>query len=302
MLVYLTKLFSRIPLSILYLKANFIAKVLLRIFPYRKKVIDQNLEKCFPQLSQHDRARIRYQFYQFFSTLLFEGIKQISISPDELRKRIKYSGYEAIDEILESGRSAMLISFHYSNWEWGFVGYSAASKYPLDGIYQPMSNVNFGNMVVESRSRFDARMIPMQETYEHLLNEKSPFVLGLIPDQTPTPQKGFWMEFMGLATPVYRGPENIAKKFDLAVFYVDIDPIKQGYYKADVKLITKDPKSAENGWITEQYMKHLEKKIKTNPAYYLWSHKRWKHTMPSGLPDEQISKNYPPPEGVKIDY
>jgi KDO2-lipid IV(A) lauroyltransferase len=285
-----------------YLKASFISNVLLRIFPYRKKVIDKNLKNCFPQLSHNERIKIRRQFYHFFATLMFEGIKQLSIKPDELRKRIKYSGYEAIDELLDQGRSAMLISFHYSNWEWGFVGYSAASKNPLDGIYQPMSNVDFGNMIVESRSRFGARMIPMEESYEHLQNEKTPYVLGLIPDQTPTPEKGFWMEFLGLATPVYRGPENIAKKFDLAVFYVDIDPIKQGYYKADVKLITLDPRSTENGWITEQYMKHLEAKIKAKPAYYLWSHKRWKHTIPSELPADQISKNYPPPVAVKIDY
>lgn len=302
--VFLIKLLSRIPLSILYLKAAFISKILLRIIPYRKKVIDKNLQATFPHLSKKERKKIRVKFYSFFATLFVEGLKQLTISPSELKKRINYSGYEAIDRLIEEGRSAILISYHYSNWEWGFVGYSVSAKHPLDGIYQPMSNKGFGDMIVASRSRFGATMIPMEETYSHLGNaiDKKPFVLGLIPDQSPIAEKGFWMRFLGRGTPVYRGPENIARKFNLPVFYVDINPSKRGYYTAVVKEITMDPSSTEYGWITEQYMHHLEEKIKARPECYLWSHKRWKHSIPNDLPDHQISSQYPPPKEDKIDY
>lgn len=303
-LVSLVKLISRLPLGILYIKANFLSKVFFRIVPYRRKVIDMNIEMAFPEKTKEERRQIRFSFYSFFSNLFVEGIKQLTISPADLKRRIKYSGYEAIDEHIKNGRSAMLISFHYSNWEWGFVGYSAAAKYPLDGIYQPMKNKGFGDMIVESRSRFGATMIPMEETYVKMQEgiEKKPFVIGLIPDQSPVPFKGFWMEFLGRGTPVFRGPENLAKKFDLPVYYVDINPIKQGYYSAEVKLITENPLDCEDGWITEQYMKHLEKKIRKEPANYLWSHKRWKHSIPVDHPEKQTSKNYPPPKEDKLYY
>jgi KDO2-lipid IV(A) lauroyltransferase len=276
----------------------------LRIFPYRKKVIEKNLQAVFPEMSKKERKIVRKKFYRFFTTLFVEGLKQITIKPENLKKRIHYSGFESIDELINKGQSCMLISYHYSNWEWGFVGYSVAAKHPLDGIYQPMSNEGFGDMIVESRSRFGANMIPMSETYTHLdeAKEKHPFVIGLIPDQTPIAEKGYWMEFLGRGTPVYRGPENLARKYDLPVFYVDIKSIKRGYYEAEVKLITDKPNEMPNGWITEQYMKKLELKIIENPSTYLWSHKRWKHTIPKDLAAKQVSTIFPPPEKDKIAY
>lgn len=303
-LVGFIKLLSRIPLGLLYIVANFISKILFRIIPYRKKVIDMNLEMAFPEKSKKERKKIRNSFYSFFTNVLIEGFKQLTISPEDLKRRMKYSGFEKIDEHIKNGRSVMLISFHYSNWEWGFVGYSAAAEYPLDGIYQPMKSEGFGDMVVESRSRFGATMIPMEDTYEAMQEgiENKPFVIGLIPDQSPVPFKGFWMEFLGRGTPVFRGPENLAKKFNLPVYYVDINPIKQGFYSAEVKLITENPLECESGWISEQYMKHLEDKIKARPANYLWSHKRWKHTIPKDLAEKMISKNFPPPEEDKLHY
>lgn len=303
-LVSIVKLYSRLPLSILYLKADFISLVLMRILPYRKKVIEKNLQAVFPELSNKQRKKIRIKFYRFFATIMVEGLKQLTIKPAKLKNRIRYAGFEAIDELINNRRSCMLISYHYSNWEWGFVGYSIAAEHPLDGIYQTMSNEGFGDMMVESRSRFGARMIPMEETYAYLseANEKHPFAIGLIPDQTPIAEKGYWMEFLGRATPVYRGPENLARKYDLPVFYVDIKSIKRGYYEAEVKLITDKPTEMPTGWITEQYMKKLEEKIKEEPSSYLWSHKRWKHDMPADLPESQISKRYPPPKENKINY
>ena len=303
-IIFLVKLFSRIPFFLLYIKADFISKVLLRIFPYRKKVIDKNILSAFPEKSKKERKEIRHKFYSFFADFVFEGIKQLTISPDELRKRMEYSGFEAIDDLIRSGKSAIVITYHYSDFEWAFVGYSAAAEFPLNGIYQPMSNEGFGNLVVESRSRFGARMIPMQETYD-FMNENinsNAFALGLIPDQSPIPHKGYWMEFLGRATPVYRGPENLARKFNLPVYTIDVRPVKQGYYSAKVELLTDSPNNCENGWITEEFMKRLEAKIKERPEQYLWSHKRWKHAMPSDLPENQISKNYPPPANAKIDY
>lgn len=302
--VFLTKLVSKTPLSILYLVSDLVSKVILKIVPYRKSVIDKNLEVAFPDRSLKERKRIRRRFYSFFSDLMVEGLKQVSISPEELRKRMKYNGYEAIDKMIAQGKSVLIINFHYSSWEWAFVGYSTQAKHPMNGIYQPMSNKAFGDMVVESRSRFGATLIPMNDTYNYLNDnyEKNAFALGLFPDQTPTARKGYWMDFFGRGTPVYRGPENLAKKFDLPVFIIDIDHKRQGYCEANIELLTDTPNEHENGWITEEFMKKLEAKIKITPEKYLWSHKRWKHTIPNDLPENQISKRYPPPKEDKIDY
>jgi KDO2-lipid IV(A) lauroyltransferase len=53
--------------------------------------------------------------------------------------------------------------------------------------------------------------------------------------------------------------------------------VKRGYYTLELVLLTEDPASMPQGEITRLYAHHLEETIKLEPAYWLWSHKRWKH-------------------------
>jgi KDO2-lipid IV(A) lauroyltransferase len=61
------------------------------------------------------------------------------------------------------------------------------------------------------------------------------------------------------------------------VIYVDIRKVKRGFYELELVTLTDNPDSLPDGEITRLYVQHLEKSILTEPAYWLWSHKRWKH-------------------------
>ena len=54
-----------------------------------------------------------------------------------------------------------------------------------------------------------------------------------------------------------------------------------------------EPKELKQGEITEIHTKRLEQIIQEKPELWVWSHKRWKHKRPEGLPSEQISTRYP---------
>ena len=40
--------------------------------------------------------------------------------------------------------------------------------------------------------------------------------------------------------------------------------------------MTETPKETKEGEITEMFARRLEQTIRREPAYWLWSHKRWK--------------------------
>ena len=64
-------------------------------------------------------------------------------------------------------------------------------------------------------------------------------------------------------------PEKTAKLLNAEVYYTDIQNMQKGYYKVNlIKLYSHN--------ITKEYTELLEKTIKQNPQYWLWSHKRWK--------------------------
>ena len=63
-----------------------------------------------------------------------------------------------------------------------------------------------------------------------------------------------------------------------AVFYVEMSRPKRGYYTATYKLITHEPNTLPADDITRRFFCLLEETIRQEPAFYLWSHNRWKRT------------------------
>ena len=108
--------------------------------------------------------------------------------------------------------------------------------------------------------------------------EKGRRIYGLIADQTPRlAANNYFTPFMGREVPVFVGGEVLAKKLDLNMAYAKVEKVKRGYYEIEIVEISDDVTSLDNFKASEIYIKMLEKQIRKNPEYYLWTHKRWKH-------------------------
>jgi len=82
---------------------------------------------------------------------------------------------------------------------------------------------------------------------------------------------------MGVEVPIINGPEIIARKLNLPVLYFHTERIRRGFYRSTFILLEEKPKEAELNQITDRFILELEKQIRKNPAYYFWTHKRFKH-------------------------
>ena len=74
------------------------------------------------------------------------------------------------------------------------------------------------------------------------------------------------------------GTERLARQTGHAVFYMDVRRLRRGYYEAEFKLITREPKQMAEFEITDRYFEMLEESIRRAPECYLWTHNRWKRT------------------------
>src|SRR3989344_4717381 len=84
-------------------------------------------------------------------------------------------------------------------------------------------------------------------------------------------------------TAVLFGAEQLANTYDQAVVFYLPKRIKRGYYEVELTLLTEEPRLLEWGVLTEQHARLLEQRIQQEPHYWLWSHKRWKRTIPENL-------------------
>lgn len=276
-------LLSLLPMRVLYVISGGLYLLLYRIVGYRRKVVKKNLTGSFPEKSEEKLRKIEQGFYHFFCDYLVETVKLMTISQEEMKRRIKFRGAELIDEIIGSGQSVTLYVGHYCNWEW-------ASSIPLwinpstwgGQVYHPLENKVFDKLFLTIRERMGAHCIAMQDTLREVMKHKcenQPIVMGYISDQKPLwVNIHHWVNFLHHDTPVLTGTERIARKMNHAVLYVDIQRVRRGYYEAEFKCITREPQKLKEFELTDIYFEMLEKSIRRAPEFWLWSHNRWSRT------------------------
>lgn len=269
---------SLFPLTILYFFSDILYLILFYIIKYRRKVVAENLKNAFPEKSKEDIIKIEKKFYRYLGDLIFETIKLITISEDEIKKRFVIINLEEITKYLDNGKSVIAVSGHYGNWEMGPLAVALAIKNKIIVVYKPLSNKRFDHLINTIRSRFGTIMVPMKQTFRKIVEYKDQaHVLVLVGDQTPTREESnFFISFLNQATAIFLGVEKIAIKTNSPVVYFNIRSIRRGYYECSVKLLVENPEQTKEYEITEAHTQELEKIIHSEPEYWLWSHKRWK--------------------------
>ena len=207
------------------------------------------------------------------------------MSAEELQKRMVFEGLETVYADMEKNNQTFCFAYlgHYCNWEWvSTLPLWTKDKLGCAQIYHPLENEAFNTLFVNLRGRFGSESISMSETLRRIIqlkNEKKKTLIGFLADQTPMWNSiHLWMDFLSQETPVFTGTERIAKQVNAYVCYIDITRPRRGYYHGlfkPVKVDAQTPVTSEYP-ITEVYMHLLEETINRAPAYWLWSHNRWK--------------------------
>ncbi len=275
-------LVSWLPFRALWVLSDCMYVFVAKVVRYRHKVIHKNLTESFPEKDADEINRIEKRFYHWFCDYLMETIKLRTIPPDEMRKHMVFKGLDIVEKAFEEGRSVCLYMGHYCNWEWvSSISLSLSDKGQVSEIYHPLENKVMDRLFVEVRERFNTVCIPMTDTIRQIIkiNEKKPMLIGFISDQKPNWRNiHHWTDFLNHDTPVLTGTERIARRRNQVVAYLDVRFVKRGYYECEIRLITEDPKSLPENEITDIYFRELEKTIRRQPEFWLWSHDRWKRT------------------------
>lgn len=274
------RLVSRLPLWWLYRLSDLIYPVLYYVVRYRRRVVRENLNNSFPHLSVSERRRIERRFYRFFCDLAVEVVKFLTISPEEMTRRMRISGGEEMDKELDNQKFCFLMLGHYANWEW-ISTVVLWSKRHCGQLYTPLHNATLDRMFYEMRSRFGGENISKYDALRRILTlkrEGTPTHIGFISDQSPRPNSIHdWMEFLHQDTPLFTGAERIGKRVGAAAYFAHITRPRRGYYECTLERLTSDMSEYPDYELTERYMRRLEQEINEAPHLWLWTHRRWKH-------------------------
>lgn len=271
---------SRLPFPVFYKLSDLVCFLMYRVFGYRKAAVRTNLELAFPNYSDEELTVIEGKFYSHLCDLFLEIIKSMGMSKEEMIKRFHVKNIDVLTQFEKDNRSVFLMCGHYASWEWMMsLGYHM--KHKGYGIYKPISNPYFDNLIKKIRSRHDAYMISQRTAaveIKRMEDNDERGVFGFASDQSPRPKPlTYWRSFMGIQVPVYTGAERMAREFDIPVVYGKMNRINRGYYEVEFKLLTATPNELPPNAITDTYTEWLEAQIKEDPSQYFWTHKRFKH-------------------------
>jgi Lauroyl/myristoyl acyltransferase len=276
--------FSLLPLWVLYLLSDGIAFLLCHIFKYRLVTVEGNLLRSFPKLPHKEVKKIESDFYSHLADIFVEAVKELSISRRNVMHRYHCNNPEILDPYFERKQSVILVSAHYNNWEYMVLSLGMQLKHHGIGVGKRMSNKAFDKFMHIRRTRYGTEVCyadNLKQVMAKYEQDRVPCAYMLLSDQSPNDvHKCYWTEFLHQDTPVIFGAEHIAKKYNYPVFFYRVNKVKRGYYTFDIIHITDEPHKTQYGEITQKHVKLLEQTIQEAPAYWLWSHRRWKHHRP----------------------
>lgn len=266
----------------MYLISDILYFFIFHIFGYRKRLSYENLSKSFPEKNKQEIAHIQRKYYRHLCDLLVEGVYNMYATPKSILKRYQVVNRKIMDRYYEEGKSVVLISSHFNNWEYMVTSLSFQFRQHGIGVGKPLDNKSIASYLTKRRIRYGTEVVDhtnVRDVMEYYHKYQVPVAYMMLSDQSPTnPHKSYWTNFLNQDTAFLYGAEHFARKYNMPVVYYQVEKTKRGHYQVHLRTLHESPESIPQYSITQQYVEILEQAIKQQPEYWLWSHRRWKLT------------------------
>jgi KDO2-lipid IV(A) lauroyltransferase len=286
LLVFLCKITSRLPFWVIYRMADIFYIYLYYFHRYRRKVVHENLVLSFPEKSPEEIKRITMKFYHHLSDVGLETIKFYGMTEKQINVRLKINNLDIYEEYYNQGNSIVVLGMHHNNWEWsGYMQRFIKAQFLV--VYNPVKkNKKLERFILDTRERFGAMSVPVNLAVRTALDYNNGERIGslmLASDQTAPAYSQFWTTFLNQETAFFIVPAKIAIKTNQPVIMHHTRKLGRGRYEVFNYKLIENPAEYSPEEIMMVYVKKLEEIIQSEPEYWLWSHRRWKHKRPANV-------------------
>jgi len=279
---YLIKAFSRmicwLPYSWLLAIGKRLGLVFYRVAGrQRRRAITQASERL--GLSSDEAAmmvrRLCIHLGQTFLEIMYTPV----LNRGNIDRFITIENRHYLDEVLSTGKGAVILAAHFGNWEW--LGATLALiGVPLSSVIKPQPNEQHTRILNEFR----------QHTGMQIFNRGTSELLGIsralkqgrfvgfVADQDAG-RGGMFVNFLGKMASTPLGPATFARKFKVPVLPAFILRRPEGGHR----VLFQEPFYCENTGneeadlyrATRQMVGITENMIRQYPDHWLWFQRRW---------------------------
>ena len=275
-------LFALLPRCVRYgVFVPLVAYVLERVMHYRHVAINNQLHESFPEKSDEEVSELCHRYYRHLAEMI---IGTLSLAAMNDKKRAKATEFNLTNDFHEQieGRNVVVLTSHYGFWEIALNLYLATPNHHLVVAYRPLKSRLMDKLYKRLRNNEGVDVVASKNFMRHYIanrrgiNGKN-IIVGLISDQNCPVTKGCcWHRFLNHDSLFFDGGEQLAMKFGLPVFYMELERLGAGRYRHNYTQLYDGTEEIAPHEITERYVRCLERTIEAKPEYWMWSHKRWK--------------------------
>ncbi|MDR3181532.1 MAG: lysophospholipid acyltransferase family protein [Planctomycetaceae bacterium] len=267
--------------------ARAAAFVFTDIIPVRQKLLYQNLNIAFPDLSDTDRHRlIRAMWEHLFLMGVEVALARRHIRDVNWQEHINLIGAEPLLDLLNQDRPLIIVTGHFGNFEIGGFALGVLT-YPSHTVARTLDNPYLNQFIKDFRESTGQYLIAKKGGAGDIIRVlENNGLIAFLTDQAAS-RKDCKVNFFGKPAQTFKAIAVTAIQFQtpIVVCYSLRRKDSSGRFMPmhfdvhingvlDMKKLPADIQNVTD--ITQWYTQKLEEGIRRSPDQYWWIHNRWK--------------------------
>ncbi len=289
MLVFVFKLLSRLPLSVVQALGGLLGRLVYLLGARYAQRLREHMALAgldVPRLAGSAAAEAGKQSLE---------TAWVWLRPrTDLARKIHWADEPVLRAALDDGRAVIILTPHLGCFEAIAQGYALrpeARTRPMTALYRRPKKDVLLPLVEDARAKDGLLLAPADMRGVRMLMRalKSRQVLGILPDQVPSQGDGVWAPFFGKPAYTMVLPAKLALSGNAIVLVLGAERLPQGAgFRIHVERLS-EALVGEPAADAAAINRAIEKMVLRFPAQYLWGYNRYKR--PAGAPaaDENAS-------------
>jgi len=267
-----------LPLKAAYAVADIVSYIKYFFSFCEKKEMVENLRIILPDEDTKTLKRYSRQIFTNFSRYLVDFFRFKKLDLKYMEEHVEIINKRYVDEALQKGRGAIMLSAHVGNWELGGA-VMGLMGYPINVVALEHKNKSINDFFVKQRKSKNETIIPLKYAVRKCLKALADNeLIGIVADKDYT-NNGIVVKFFGTDTLMPIGPAAFNLKTGAAIVPGYLTRVKddnfQLIFEEPIKYCPTGDFAADIRLLTEECTRRLENAIRKDLTQWYCFRRFW---------------------------
>lgn len=273
---------ATLPRSLEMTLGRSLGRLLLLVDPKRRRIAEENMRLCLPELSARERERVLRENYEHYGILILELSHMFTPWrghwPAYVERVSRPENIEHWSRARARGKGILFMSGHFANWEIMSAVGGLADDGPVAMVTRRLKPAWLHDWMVAVRAETRCDCILQPRTLPGVMKVlRAGQSTGFVLDQYMPPPMGEPMRFFGARVDTLAATVPLARRTGAGI--VPVQQIREPDGTLRVVFLPEFVPTGDDKADSQALVDMIEAWIRERPAQWLWVHRRFKHAV-----------------------